>query len=313
MEFLKLLSFSVFIFYFSASSGQPLSEPRTGENLQPLYGNLLLDSQLGISDSQPSAWAFFSDEKKSPLKAAFFSAVIPGTGEWYAEAYKSAIGFFTAEIVLVGSYLYFDKDAANKEKAYQKVANDPAKGWSVRKYADYLIYWAEDSGGGQDQKAKDLAVALKNKINGDPNMTPGNREWWTELNSLEREMTFTFGGGAKFSHVLPGYDSQQYYELIGKYEQFMPGWYDYDNSLPMSHMQFLTPAFRSYRDSRTRANEMHNLASTFAVLTLVNHTVSAVNAAMQARLHTDQVKLSLNSLPTGTGYSIPALQFTLKI
>lgn len=312
MESRKLSLILIFtLTSYSFVLSQPVNQSYVKETELPLSKNPVIDSQQDKKQGVTDPMAFFKDETKSPIKAAIFSAVIPGSGEWYSESYKSAIGFFAAEVIFVGTYLYYDKVAADKELAYHKVANDPNTGWSVRKYADYLIYWAQNSGA-QFPEAKERAVILSNMINSDPNVTPGNRAWWNELNALEREMKFEFGGGAKFSHVLPSYNTQQYYELIGKYEQFNPGWWDYNPNSPMSNMANPTSAFISYRNMRTKANDMHNMAYTFLVMTVLNHSFSAINAALQAHLHNQELQLSLGSLPTGNGYRTPALNVCLN-
>lgn len=316
MESRKLiLSLSFILAGLSFAFSQPVKQGIEKRNESPLTKNPFIDSFQEKNQVFADPFAFFKDETKSPLKAAIFSAVIPGSGELYTESYKSAIGFFTAEIAFIGAYLYYDNEAADREKAYQKVANDPNAGWSARKYADYLIYWAQESGA-QDETAKALAVNLNNLINSDPSkndITPGDRAWWNELNALERQMVFEFGGKAKFSHVLPVYNTQQYYELIGKYEQFNPGWKDYNPLSPMKNMETPTSMFISYRNMRTKANDMHNTAYTFLVMTVLNHSFSAINAAMQAHLHNQDIQLSLGSLPSGDGYRTPALNICLKL
>ncbi|MBN8704675.1 MAG: hypothetical protein J0L62_02285 [Bacteroidetes bacterium] len=304
-----ILSVSFIITAVSFAISQPINVGYLKHAETQLTKNPYLDSFRDKDQVLADPFEFFKDEPKSPLKAAIFSAVLPGAGEWYTESYKSAIGFFAAEVVFIGAYLYYDSEAISQEKAYQKVANDPINGWSVRKYADYLIDLAQTSGA-QDQKAKDLAESLYSRINSESDQTPGNRAWWNELNALEREMVFEYGGRAKFSHVLPTYNSQQYYELIGKYNQFNPGWSDFTDA---SKMENPTPFYISYRNMRTKANDMHNTAYTYLVLTVMNHSVSAINAAIQAHLHNQNLQLSLGSLPSGDGTRTPALNISLKL
>lgn len=303
------VSFILSAVFFAFS--QPVNKGYLKQAETPLTQNPYLDSFQDSKQFLADPFKFFKDETKSPIKAALFSAVLPGAGEWYTESYKSAIGFFAAEVVFIGAYLYYDSEAISQEKAYQKVANDPSKGWSAWKYADYLLRNSETSNT-EDPKFA-LRSALIDAMTHDLGTAPGNRTYWSELNALEREMVFEFGGRAKFSHVLPTYDSQQYYELIGKYNQFSPGWWDYSQSSPMSQMQNPSAAYISYRNMRTKANDMHNTAYTYLVLTVLNHSASAINAAVHAYLHNQNLQLSLGSLPAGDGTRTPALNISLKL
>lgn len=306
-----ILTVSFVVIAFSFAISQPINVGYLKKEEVPLTQNPYLDSYRDKEKLLADPFKFFKDETKSPLKAAVFSVILPGAGEWYTESYKSAIGFFAAEVVFLSAYLYYDNDAASREKAYHKVANDPEKGWSAWKYADYLLKNSETTNTGDPRFA--LRSALIDAMSRDLGTTPGNRTYWTELNALEREMVFEYGGRAKFSHVLPKYDSQQYYELIGKYNQFSPGWWDYLQSSPMSNMENPTVSYISYRNMRTKANDMHNTAYTFLVLTVINHSVSGINAAIQAHLHNQNLQLSLGSLPAGDGTRTPALNISLKL
>ncbi len=47
---------------------------------------------------------------------------------------------------------------------------------------------------------------------------------WSKLNQLETAI------GSWYSHQLAPFNDQQYYEMIGKYQQFNPGWNDFNYS-----------------------------------------------------------------------------------
>ncbi len=92
------------------------------------------------------------------------------------------------------------------------------------------------------------------------------------------------------THVLPSKedDIQQYYELIGKYDQFVYGWEDRDKG-PNSHGSFdptytVTSEMREqYEDRRDDSNRNLKRASFSAGVVLFNHVVSAVDAALHAK------------------------------
>lgn len=260
------------------------SQPLSGE--KALSGNLLMDSHYVDPQISPLSW--FSEQPKNPVKAMVLSFVLPGLGETYAESYGTAIAFFAAEVFLIGAYLYYDAEAIKKERAYEKIADDPVKGWNVDQYATYLINRANTTA------AQQIAAQLQMDMSGSQGTGAGNRSWWDRLNQLERQMEYEFGTRNKFSHVLPAYGSQQYYELIGKYNQFVPGWWDYDTSSPLSNMENLTQAFNDYNNSRSKAKELFSIANSFIMVTGLNHAASAVNAWLQSRWYNENTKVSLH-------------------
>ena len=85
-----------------------------------------------------------------------------------------------------------------------------------------------------------------------------------------------------YTHTLPYYGEQQYYELIGKYEQFSRGWDDsgdrnpeLENNVPI---RSTSNRFYEYAQMRARANDQYDIASTFVSLAVVNHVLSAIDA-----------------------------------
>lgn len=258
-----------------------------------LTGNLLLDSKIvSASDSSENFLSgFFNETPKRPFKAAVMSAIIPGTGEIYSESYISAASFFTAEIIFLSTFYYYNNLANEREKDFQKIANDPVNGWFVDKYASYLIEMA----GRQGVNAQDLIGAMEqdgyNHYFSPDNSydAPGNRSYWNLLNDLEGRLTYEDEYGNAFSHKLPHYGEQQYYELIGKYDQFSPGWGDFTGETGMK----ASAAFLSYRDMRTKANNTHDLANTLLIAVFLNHAASAVNAALQANWYNKNLHVSL--------------------
>lgn len=258
------------------------AERKLNEGVYHLTGNLLFDSTpVSAGDSAEfTVKSLFFDERKKPLKAALYSALIPGLGELYSESYWTAAVFFTAEVLLLSTSIYYEDLANRKEEEFEALANDPEKGWFVDKYAIYLIDYNAGTTLSNSLKA---AMGESYQVIG----TPGNRSWWSLLNELERESTFS--NGQKFSHALPGYNSQQYYELIGKYGQFSPGWWDHNTTDGLNP----SVAFLAYRDMRTKANEIHDLASNLMIGVFLNHIGSAVNAALQANWYNKNAHVSL--------------------
>ena len=88
-----------------------------------------------------------------------------------------------------------------------------------------------------------------------------------------------------------GTRTQQYYELIGKYDQFITGWKDVtDRNGNRVHFSEVDSAenFHSalrleYEDQRHESNKYLKRAGNVAGLIFVNHVLSAIDAARVAR------------------------------
>ena len=85
---------------------------------------------------------------------------------------------------------------------------------------------------------------------------------------------------------------QQYYELIGKYDQFVVGWDDIvrrstDNAVGWTEVDsvenFHSERRLRYEDDRDESNRFLKRASTVTGVILINHVISAIDAARVAR------------------------------
>ncbi len=231
-------------------------------------------------------------QHKSPWLAAGMSIAIPGAGEFYAGSYWKAAAFVAVDIAAwVFAYMYDHKGDQQTDR-FQDFANIH---WSVVQYAQY---------------AQTLAPAGNTyawRIPGTESRSPWDKPWqqvnWTELNRMERDI------GTYYSHVLPAYNDQQYYELIGKYPQFNQGW---DDAGPaFNYGDPLTGRFLFYSGERGKANDFYAKATTFVTVALVNHVLSAIDAAWSAASFNNAVhaQVGVQSVPTETGVSqVPILR-----
>ncbi len=97
---------------------------------------------------------------------------------------------------------------------------------------------------------------------------------WRVLNQLEEDI------GGYYSHRLAPYGDQQYYEMIGKYQQFNPGWDDFgDEHTPYTYGDPLTERYLFYSGLRGSANHYYDIAGAAVIVVIVNHIISAVDAA----------------------------------
>ena len=257
---------------------------------QVLTGNLRVDL-FGMDamregpriDEAPQDMAMPVQSHKSAWLAAGLSLLVPGSGEFYAESYWKAAIFLAIDVAALSLAYSFDRKGDNQTSFYQDFANGH---WSVVKYAQY---------------AQGLAPAGKTynwRIPGTEGMNEWDRPWtqvnWAELNRMERDIA------GYYSHTLPLYGEQQYFELIGKYPQFNQGWNDAPPTF--NYGDPLSSNFLWYSNERGKANDHYTNATRWVTIAVINHLLSAVDAAWSAHLYNRaQISTSMRMVPSPDG------------
>ena len=121
-------------------------------------------------------------------------------------------------------------------------------------------------------------------------------------------------GGQWYSHTLPPYGEQQYYELIGKYPQYNQGW---DDAPPnFNYGDPLTSNFIYYSGERGLANEYYRKRSTAVTVVVINHVLSAADAAWSVSIFNRdlEARAGLRLIPTGAGLEgMPVLRLSCTL
>ncbi|MDQ3020925.1 MAG: hypothetical protein M3R36_10190 [Bacteroidota bacterium] len=202
--------------------------------------------------------------EKSPYLGALFSGIIPGTGEFYSKHYLKGAIFLAIETGLWIAYGSFQSKGNEQTDQYEAFAN---QNWSLNKYAQWLVQQGfSGSGAISDPLTSNLEVLRR------------------QVNTVEAQ---------NFSHQLPPFGDQQYYELIGKYQNFVPGWGDADLMVVNrnNYITYKTSMYSSYSVDRQQANDYYNNASTMTSLVIVNHILSAADAAWSVSMFNKNLKV----------------------
>jgi hypothetical protein len=246
------------------------------------------DQQVAAADSSTSAVA--NPLKKNIGRAALFSLIIPGTGELYAGSWVRALPFFAAEVVGWTYFAMYQGKGNTKTNSFESYAGwrDTPNNFDTHAYmyAEYLI--ASDS--------------IRSNIVGGFH---GDFGQWQAMSWDDRYPYLP----APFTHDVMTDDRQQFFEMIGKYLlQFGWGWKDTYNSgngwdvtgFPLANWQQpasgltadnsntiefdgQSPMFFHYRDMRGLTNSYYNKANIAMEVVLVNHLLSAFDAAFAVR------------------------------
>jgi hypothetical protein len=297
----------VFSFFLVLTVGRAQNTPRGSavEDGAPISVRTALISSTMVSpltdDAHPFARMIVSGGtenagKKSPVLAGALSLVLPGAGEFYTENYWLTCTFLALEgLAWYGNVEYNHKgDVATTR--FQVFADEH---WSVVKYAQWLNDYAKNFTGGDK--------AQKILINPDPSLPPSQRIDWKELNAVEMLIP-------QFSHRLPAYGEQQYYELIGKYDQYSYGWDDKTEAGGDGWSDYRTnsPRYAFYSLERGRANSFYNTATVIANLIIVNHVLSLADAAWAALRWNSALNLHssvrVQTLPNSVVELVPTFQ-----
>lgn len=280
----------------------------TGNPTVDFFGSSL-KSNSSLENNPP---LLFQEEErgltgeKSPWLAVLFSLAVPGAGEVYTESYVKAALFFAVEATSWSLAYSYNKKGNNQTAAYQDYANQH---WSAVRYVNWTIdhlnqlnsnipndqqYYIDriysNWGGADDRPTPDECGPPFDCIN------------WPGLNEMERAVANGVTNG--YTHTLPYYGEQQYYELIGKYDQFYSGWDDANPTLnPSDYDPPSDSRFVQYSRMRADANAQYDVASTWVKVALINHILSAIDAYWSATQYNRSLHAEVKTkvIPTQLG------------
>ncbi|MFC1725503.1 hypothetical protein ACFL4T_07730 [candidate division KSB1 bacterium] len=166
--------------------------------------------------------------RKSYLKGALFSLILPGAGEFYNKEYIKGAVFTAVEVVSWVVFFKYNDLGKKKEDEFERFAD---------------AHWDAD----------------------------GYREYVSGLSTIPDH----------FTHTLPETNTQQYYEMIGKYNQFAPWWDDYDESEGDSEIRY------DYMDVRYESNRHFKKKRTATMAMLLNRLFSVLDTTFKIKKHNE--------------------------
>jgi hypothetical protein len=226
-----------------------------GENPIPLQ--MWAVRQGGTFDSDRSASTAAPAEeqsRKSPRRALLLSVLVPGAGQYYTGSTKRAATFLGIEALAVGLYMFWSGDGNSIEDEFRETADDK---WDPLEYLD----WRGDP------------VSRNSSI----------------THALPCSTAIRVSNGRSLRGCS---EKQQYYELLGKYDQFVAGWSDLKDpngnlissvSVIDSVENFTSELRLDYEVRRDDSNKLLKRASNVAGVIMLNHIFSAIDAARIAR------------------------------
>ncbi len=224
--------------------------------------------------------------KKNIGKGVLFSLIIPGTGQLYSGSWLRALPWLAIEGVGWAMFAKYHGDGQDKTDQFEKFAgakNSP----NNFVYDAYIL--------------REYQVAASDAFNTVP-YANGLSAWREEPWDVREPYL-----PPPFTHDINTGDIQQYFEMIGKYySQFGFGWRDtYPSTANLNDQNagaiwtdpsqgFMddeatvefdgqSPLFFQYRDMRGEANDLLDKGNVAMEIVLVNHVLSALDAAFAVR------------------------------
>ena len=257
-----------------------------GEN--KLSGNFRIDLMNSTVDSvaENQLMTANMNHKQNPFMNALYSLAIPGVGQIETERYTKAAIFITAEIGMIVYAVVSNSNGDKKTTEFQAYAEAH---WSAERYARWIVNY-----GGADYKPTDVSHIDISAVKNNHDFSTIN-EWESGLHTTG------------FSHQLPVYQSQQYYELIGKYHQFKFGWDTYpdlnNDGVPDSdggsydNLLSSEKQFKNYAVERGKANDYYYAASFAASALVINHVLSAADAFFSTNSYNKEISATFQIRP----------------
>ncbi|MGV8017435.1 MAG: hypothetical protein AB2L26_04500 [Ignavibacteria bacterium] len=272
MKTIKLVSVLLLLclLAFKSSEGQVNRETRVADrdnSIQELRTKIVDGNSIYENTITGGIVRTESAKEKSPFLGGLFSAVVPGAGEFYAEKYVKSAIFLAIEAGLWITYATFQKKGNDQTNFYEDYAD---QNWSIIRYASWL---------------KDQNFPKSGEIN----LASDPATLRMQVNACETE--------SGFSHTLPNYGEQQYYEVIGKYRTYTCGWTEsvgkgitkqnYETFPLLSQVNY-------YMDERQKANNYYDNGTTTMMVVILNHIASAVDGVISVNSYNNKLSVQGN-------------------
>ena len=237
-------------------------------------------------DSLPAALEIVEQEDSLviyPARPMLYSLILPGVGQWYNKSPVWKIGLFAGiEAASIFSRLQWRKKAEDIRLKYEIFADDnwDLETWISNTLNTPLGNYADVHINGTHKLILVLSGSLAEQY--------GN---YVSSDSLENNAHWVYTGEV---NVLRDRD---FYENIGKYDQFVGGWTDCygpaNNQLwfevekdvgDSTEIIISTPNKEDYVGQRARSNDYLNMAKYAVSAVMFNHVISALESVWSTQV-----------------------------
>lgn len=291
-----------------------LSQPMENETTEdsPNFSKFdLIKPAFAVSAYKADNYSIINSIQNKPEFAFLSSAILPGSsqalnGNWIRTGLFAAVE--ATAIILAVDY---QNRAERKERSYEQNAD---QNWSVVQYAQWLTEYhlAHNLSNPYISDLRDEVAGLTPTFDTDIDWKAVDISVLRNAERSTRYITTDDQSANNFSHTLPAYGSQQYYELIAKYYQYQAGWRDYhDFHDQLGHTgndflqryffdrsgSYASPLFWQFAEDADRFNDLYRTGRTFQMLLIVNHVASAFDALFSVQLKQNRIEATSSIVP----------------
>ena len=286
---------------------QPIVAQEGQKNDVSISKSDILPSTLVLVQNSPE---FDSGIQKlfteQPGLALLSSGVLPGSGQFVNKNWIRGSLYAALEVAALYMVVEFDNRGDRGKQRYENYAD---QNWSVTQYAKWMVEY-HDVNGLDNPALEELRTMVAGLDPAFDTSIDWNNIDIDILRAVERNARFVTPdalSNSTFSHILPGYGSQQYYELISKYYQFQAGWKDYfDYHETNSTSPFLIARDGSYASSMffrgaSLADEFNNdlrTSKNFRMVLIANHVLSAFDSFFTFKLKQNRIQATTSMAPS---------------
>ncbi|CAN5230074.1 hypothetical protein BH23BAC3_BH23BAC3_10650 [soil metagenome] len=243
---------------------------------------------------------------ENPGFALLSSAILPGSGQMVNNNWIRGGLYAALELTSIYFIVEFRNRGNRGEQRYENFAD---QNWSVTQYAKWLVDYHDINGLSNSHLAE-----LRNMVGGLEPAFDTSVDWQNInidiLRNVERGTPYITPDAnqtSNFSHILPGYGSQQYYELIAKYFQYQAGWSDYyqhhqaNDTNPFRIGRAGDKASPLFFEGATLAeqfNEDFRVSKNFTMVLIANHVISAFDSYFTFQLKQNRLQATTSAVPS---------------
>jgi hypothetical protein len=224
---------------------------------------------------------------KSPRKAMFMSLILPGSGQFYVgtkrSRYMRGAFYLAEEIALISGLYYYSIYKYDKRvKSYQNFAKD---NFSVNRYEDAM-----------NNVYNPLYETNFTNLYGQERENYCKAFYGTSIQGCKDNFGKNFGNWPGDNTEI--YDASAYHSVIAN-EDFVLGWGDaiqasgIEANLRLENPVYMPLGSSKYRSEyismRKKANDLADKQALFLGGIILNHIVSAIDAALSARVHNNSL------------------------